>query len=81
MVFQSMHHSGVKGNQFNYGSVLRASIKLMCLRSGMQIQGCLERSRFARNLYVQSALVDMHSKCGNINVFQMLRGIWFVGMQ
>ena len=76
MVFQCMHHSGVKGNQFSYGSALRACTKLKCLRSGKQIQGCLEKNRFSRNVFVQSALVDLHSKCGNIedasNVFQMM---------
>ncbi|KNA07514.1 hypothetical protein SOVF_170900 [Spinacia oleracea] len=67
MVFEDMHHSGVKGNQFTYGSALRGCTKLMCLRSGKQIQGCLQKSRFFRNLFVQSALVDLYSKCGSIN--------------
>ncbi|KAL2892704.1 hypothetical protein RDABS01_008613 [Bienertia sinuspersici] len=76
MIFQAMHHSGVRGNQFSYGSALRACTKLMCLRSGKQIQGCLQKNRVSRNVFVQSALVDLHSKCGNIedasNVFQMM---------
>ncbi|XP_021735584.1 pentatricopeptide repeat-containing protein At3g20730-like [Chenopodium quinoa] len=76
MVFESMHYSGVKGNQFTFGSALRACTKLMCLRSGKQTQGCLQKSRFAGNLFVQSALVDLHSKCGRIEdasiVFQMM---------
>ncbi|KNA23764.1 hypothetical protein SOVF_022280 [Spinacia oleracea] len=67
MVFEDMHHSGVKGNQFTYGSALRGCTKLMCLRSGKQIQGCLQKGRFSSNLFVQSALVDLHSKCGSIN--------------
>lgn len=76
MVFQNMHHSGVKGNQFTYGSALRACTKLMCLRSGKQIQGCLQKRRFAGDLFVQSALVDLHAKCGDIkdasSVFEMM---------
>lgn len=76
LVFQHMHRSGVKGNQFTYGSAFRACTKLMCLRSGMQIQGFLQKSRFVGNLFVQSALVDLHSKCGDIEdasfVFQMM---------
>uniref|UniRef100_A0A7C8ZVK5 Uncharacterized protein n=1 Tax=Opuntia streptacantha TaxID=393608 RepID=A0A7C8ZVK5_OPUST len=76
MIFQNMHHSGVKGNQFTYGSVLRACTKLMCLRSGKQIQGCLQKRRFVGDLFVQSALVDLHSKCGDIKdascLFEMM---------
>ncbi|KAF2317680.1 hypothetical protein GH714_039554 [Hevea brasiliensis] len=33
---------------------------------GMQIQGCIQKSRFLGNLFVQSALIDLHSKCGNM---------------
>ncbi|KAJ8429811.1 hypothetical protein Cgig2_004395 [Carnegiea gigantea] len=66
----------VKGNQFTYGSALRACTKLMCLRSGKQIQGCLQKRRFAGDLFVQSALVDLHAKCGDIKdascVFEMM---------
>ncbi|XP_074316356.1 pentatricopeptide repeat-containing protein At3g20730 [Silene latifolia] len=76
MVFSELRCAGVKGNQFTYGSALRACTKLMCLRSGMQIQGCLQKSRFVGNVFVQSALVDMHSKCGDIEdascVFQSM---------
>ncbi|KAK9684608.1 hypothetical protein RND81_10G220600 [Saponaria officinalis] len=76
MVFWKMHHLGVKGNQFTYGSALKACTKLMCLSSGKQIQGCLQKSRFVRNVFVQSALVDLYSKCGDIHdasfVFQSM---------
>ncbi|GMH24911.1 hypothetical protein Nepgr_026754 [Nepenthes gracilis] len=66
IVFYEMHHSGGKANQFTYSSALRACTKLICLRSGKQIQGCLQKSRFIWNLFVQSALVDFHSKLGAV---------------
>lgn len=65
-VFGEMHRKGVKANQFTYGSALRACTSIVCLDGGMQIQGCIEKSRFVENLFVQSALVDFHSKCGKM---------------
>ncbi|KAL7088316.1 hypothetical protein ACP275_13G120700 [Erythranthe tilingii] len=65
-VFSAMHSEGVKANQFTYGSALRACTRLLCLERGKQIQGCLQKGRFVDNLFVQSALVDLHSKCGKM---------------
>ncbi|GAB4830855.1 hypothetical protein Ancab_004883 [Ancistrocladus abbreviatus] len=66
-VFSEMHHSGVKANQFAYGSALKACTRLVCLGNGKQIQGCIQKSRFIGNLFVQSALVDLHSRCGDLD--------------
>ncbi|XP_017254735.1 pentatricopeptide repeat-containing protein At3g20730 [Daucus carota subsp. sativus] len=65
-VFGEMHGKGVRANQFTYGSVLRACTSTVGLDVGKQIQGCIEKSRFVGNLFVQSALVDFHSKCGKM---------------
>ncbi|XP_028052590.1 pentatricopeptide repeat-containing protein At3g20730-like [Camellia sinensis] len=68
VVFSAMHRIGVnvKANQFTYGSALRACTSMMCLDRGKQIQGCIQKSRLVKNLFVQSALVDLHSKCGKM---------------
>ncbi|CAL5335377.1 unnamed protein product [Camellia sinensis] len=66
VVFSAMHRIGVKANQFTYGSTLRACTSMMCLDRGNQIQGCIRKSRLVKNLFVQSALVDLHSKCGKL---------------
>ncbi|KAF9592638.1 hypothetical protein IFM89_016295 [Coptis chinensis] len=75
-VYAEMNRLGVKGNQFTYGSVLKACTNLMCLKRGMQVQGCIVKGRFLENLFVQSALVDFHSKCGRMedarNLFEMM---------
>ncbi|KAL0912117.1 hypothetical protein M5K25_018068 [Dendrobium thyrsiflorum] len=63
-IFSLMHRSCNKANQFTYASVLKACTGTNCIRSGLQIQGCIEKSRFRQNLYVNSALVDFHLKCG-----------------
>lgn len=65
-VFLEMRQAGFRANQFGYGSALRACTGLRCLEVGMQIQGCILKGKFAENLFVQSALVDFHSKCGKI---------------
>ncbi|KDP25082.1 hypothetical protein JCGZ_22617 [Jatropha curcas] len=61
-----MGRAGARANQFTYGSVLRACTGLRCVERGMQIQGCIQKSRFLGNVFVQSALIDLHSKCGNM---------------
>lgn len=66
VMFLNMRQAGFRANQFGYGSALRACTGLRCLEVGMQIQGCILKGKFAENLFVQSALVDFHSKCGKI---------------
>ncbi|XWS19231.1 hypothetical protein CRYUN_Cryun32bG0113100 [Craigia yunnanensis] len=66
LVFSEMRKAGFKGNQFSYGSALKACTGLRCLERGLQIQGCIEKGRFVRNLFVQSGLLDLHAKCGNM---------------
>ncbi|MCD7445948.1 hypothetical protein HAX54_024649 [Datura stramonium] len=62
-MFVTMRREGVRANQFTYGSVLRACTSMSCMTLGKQIQGCIQKSRFVDNLYVQRALVDFNSKC------------------
>ncbi|KAL5550198.1 hypothetical protein UlMin_000374 [Ulmus minor] len=66
VVFREMRRAGIMANQFGYGSILRACTGLRCLERGMQIQGCVQKSRFFDNLFVKSALIDFHSKCGRM---------------
>ncbi|GMQ02307.1 hypothetical protein CsSME_00048600 [Camellia sinensis var. sinensis] len=66
VVFSAMHKIGVKVNQFTYGSALRACTSMMCLDRGKQIQQCIQKSRPVENLFMQSALADLHSKCGKM---------------
>lgn len=65
-VFLEMRRSGFRANQFTFGSVMRACTSVMCVQVGKQIQGCVEKSRFCEDLFVQSAFVDFHSKCGKM---------------
>ncbi|KAL3534322.1 hypothetical protein ACH5RR_002783 [Cinchona calisaya] len=65
-VFSEMHKEGVRSNQYTYGSALRVCTRLKCLYRGKQIQGLAQKGRFVENLFVQSALVDLYSKCGKM---------------
>lgn len=65
-VFSDMHREGVRSNQYTYGSALWACTGLICLDRGKQIQACAQKGRFVENLFVQSALVDLYSKCGRM---------------
>eukprot|EP00261_Vitis_vinifera_P031729 XP_019072972.1 PREDICTED: pentatricopeptide repeat-containing protein At3g20730 isoform X2 [Vitis vinifera] len=74
VLFSDMRHCGVKANQFTYGSALRACTSLRCLDMGIQVQGCIQKGRFVENLFVKSALVDFHSKCGKMEDASYLFG-------
>uniref|UniRef100_A0A7N0THL1 Pentatricopeptide repeat-containing protein n=1 Tax=Kalanchoe fedtschenkoi TaxID=63787 RepID=A0A7N0THL1_KALFE len=75
-IYSDMRRAGVRGTQFTYGSVLRACTRMGRLDLGMQIQGCVQKTRFYCNVYVQSGLVDLHSKCGKMEdaryLFEMM---------
>ncbi|GKV26740.1 hypothetical protein SLEP1_g35981 [Rubroshorea leprosula] len=66
LMFSGMCRAGVKPNQFTYGSALRACTGLRSLERGLQIHGFIEKVRFSRNLFVLSALLDLHAKCGKV---------------
>ncbi|XAR67919.1 hypothetical protein NMG60_11002860 [Bertholletia excelsa] len=65
-VFSTMHRLGVKANQFTHGSALRTCTNIMCLDRGEQIHGYIQKSGLVNDLFVQSALVDFHAKCGRM---------------
>ncbi|XP_051126423.1 pentatricopeptide repeat-containing protein At3g20730-like [Andrographis paniculata] len=63
-IFSAMRCHGVKANQYTYGIALYVCTQLQCLQWGKQIHGFVWKTRFVNNVYVQSALVDLYSKCG-----------------
>lgn len=65
-MFAKMHKSSVRGNEFTYGTTLPACTRMRFLGVGLQVQGCIEKRGFGNYMFVQSALVDFHSKCGKM---------------
>ncbi|XP_052191779.1 pentatricopeptide repeat-containing protein At2g03880, mitochondrial isoform X2 [Diospyros lotus] len=64
--FQDMKAEGVEPNQFTFPSVLTACAAVPASNFGAQVHGCIIRSGFEANVFVESALVDMYAKCGDL---------------
>eukprot|EP01018_Ginkgo_biloba_P002768 Gb_08745 [translate_table: standard] len=65
-LFQQMQLAGVKPNPKAFASVLPACANLVALEQGKEIHEDIIRSGFQSDVFVESALVDMYAKCGNI---------------
>eukprot|EP01018_Ginkgo_biloba_P013180 Gb_21047 [translate_table: standard] len=66
-LYRHMQLAGVKANLNTFASVLRACAIIAALEQGMEIHEEIVRSGFQSDLFVESALVDMYSKCGDID--------------
>ncbi|KAB1214427.1 hypothetical protein CJ030_MR5G003237 [Morella rubra] len=64
--FRDMQAEGVECNQFTFPSILTACAAVSVCDFGVQVHGSIVRSGFGANVFVQSALVDMYAKCGNL---------------
>jgi len=65
-LFAFMLRSGARPNQFTFGSAARACAGARCARSGEQVHACAAKGRHAGDMFVQSALMDMHLRCGSV---------------
>ncbi|KAJ1703149.1 hypothetical protein LUZ63_002928 [Rhynchospora breviuscula] len=78
VLFKDMR-SYVKANYMTYSSALTACSRLMALEEGRQIHGLTVKSGFGHYLHVESALMDMYSKCGSmedaLQVFKLCKEI------
>ncbi|KAL6861799.1 hypothetical protein ACP4OV_017499 [Aristida adscensionis] len=76
-LFALMLRSGERPNQFTLGSAARACAGARCARSGEQVHARAAKGRFAGDMFVQSALMDMHLRCGSVADARRL----FAGME
>ncbi|KAL6569478.1 hypothetical protein OROMI_013992 [Orobanche minor] len=65
--FVGMRAEGVEANQYTFPGVLAACAAFSDPRFSMQVHGCVFRGGFVANVFVQSALVDMYTKCGDLH--------------
>eukprot|EP01018_Ginkgo_biloba_P026797 Gb_37510 [translate_table: standard] len=64
--FGQMQLAGVKPDPKTFASVLPACANLAALEQGMEIHDEIIRNGFQSDVFLESALVDMYAKCGNI---------------
>jgi len=65
--FAMMHKEGFVLNEYSFASVLSACSGLNDMNKGVQVHSLIAKSPFLSDVYIGSALVDMYSKCGNVN--------------
>lgn len=63
-LFSQMKGSGFQPDEFTYTSILSACACLECLETGRQFHSFIMKNKFASNLFVANALVDMYAKSG-----------------
>eukprot|EP01018_Ginkgo_biloba_P024066 Gb_36172 [translate_table: standard] len=65
-LYYQMERTGIKPNEFTFASVLPACANLTALEHGKTVHEKVIRSGFQSDMFVESALVDMYVKCGDI---------------
>lgn len=74
--FKEMQREGFEANQSTYASVMRSCASLCDLRLGSQLHGHALKNNGGKDTIVETAILDMYAKCGNIfharEVFNLL---------
>lgn len=65
-IYSSMLRAGVRGDNFTFPSVAKACAKLNSLRVGKKIHAHVFLLGFQHDVFVQTALMDMYSKCSDL---------------
>ncbi|KAJ4956173.1 hypothetical protein NE237_012956 [Protea cynaroides] len=65
-LFWKMRSGSVEPNSLTYSSSLSACSGLRALKEGRQVHGLVLKSGFDSDLCIESALMDMYSKCGSM---------------
>lgn len=68
--FSKMHKEGFSLNMYSFSSALSACAGLTDIKMGTQIHACIAKSRYTCDVYMESALIDMYSKCGIVGCAQ-----------
>ncbi|KAL1549602.1 pentatricopeptide repeat-containing protein-like protein [Salvia divinorum] len=63
-LFVEMYHSSVSPNGLTYLAALTACSGLQALKAGAQIHGVVCKMGYQSDLCIESALMDVYSKCG-----------------
>lgn len=63
-LFMDMTFAGFQHDEFTYTSILSACALLENMGMGCQLHSAIIKRKYALNLFVGNALVDMYTKCG-----------------
>eukprot|EP00253_Pinus_taeda_P027150 PITA_27150 len=66
-LYYQMEQVGVHPNNFTYPFVLKACARLSTLQEGRDINYHVVKSGLEMDVYVESALIDMYAKCGDLD--------------
>uniref|UniRef100_A0A803MB85 Pentatricopeptide repeat-containing protein n=1 Tax=Chenopodium quinoa TaxID=63459 RepID=A0A803MB85_CHEQI len=64
--YQSMRSKSLLPNRFTTSFTLKACARIYDYRSGLKIHSLVVKLGFDKNMYVNTSLVSMYSKCGSI---------------
>ncbi|ERN14763.1 hypothetical protein AMTRI_Chr02g212720 [Amborella trichopoda] len=65
-LFKEMQRAGMMPTQFSYASVISSCTTLASIAQGRQLHGQIIKAGFLSDIFVNTAIIDMYSKCGNI---------------
>ncbi|CAI9087769.1 OLC1v1021938C1 [Oldenlandia corymbosa var. corymbosa] len=65
--FKGMIREGIKANHYTFPGALAACGAVYDLRFGEQLHCCIVCGGFESNVFVQTALLDMYAKCGDLD--------------
>eukprot|EP01018_Ginkgo_biloba_P011240 Gb_08862 [translate_table: standard] len=71
-LFHQMQWAGIVPDVSTIVSVLSACAALSALQDGKDIHDYVNKSEFGCDAFVQTALIDMYAKCGNVDVARHL---------
>ncbi|CBI16904.3 unnamed protein product, partial [Vitis vinifera] len=70
--FSKMLEMGVDPDNFTYATILDTCANLVTVELGKQIHAQIIKKELQSDAYISSTLVDMYSKCGNMQDFQLI---------
>ncbi|KAK8657317.1 hypothetical protein V6N13_035563 [Hibiscus sabdariffa] len=68
--FSQMRLVGFKPNNFTFAGVFKACIGIEAFDIAKGIHGCVLKTRYEHDIYVGVALLELYTKCGNIDNVQ-----------
>lgn len=76
-LFREMQTLGFRPNSVTISSILPSLSHLSYMKGGRELHGYAIRNKFDRNIYVATALIDIHAKMGSLHeaqrIFDQLR--------